>query len=284
MKNKIYPCLWFDGQAKEAADFYCSIFDNSKVTVDSPIVVNFELNGQKFMGLNGGPQFKINPSISFYTICDTESEIDTAWHKLADGGSVLMPLSKYPWSEKYGWVQDRFGVSWQLTLGKTSEMGQKITPALMFVGEQHGKAAQAIAFYTSLFPESSVRFIANYEAGDGDMEGTIKHAQFELNGQVFAAMDSGRMHGFAFNEAISLVVDCDGQEEVDYYWDKFTEKGQESMCAWLKDEFGVSWQIVPRQLAQLMNNPDRVKTQRVMQAMLQMRKIDIGGLTAAFDK
>jgi predicted 3-demethylubiquinone-9 3-methyltransferase (glyoxalase superfamily) len=282
MKNKIFPCLWFDGQAKAAADLYCAVFANSKITVDTPMVVNFELAGQKFMGLNGGPHFKINPSISFYVVCETEAEIDAAWAKLIEGGFAMMPLNTYPWSAKYGWLQDQFGVSWQLTLGSVQEIGQKITPTMMFVGQQHGKAEQAIAFYTSLFQNASTRMIARYEEGDNDVTGTIKHAQFLLENQVFAAMDSGMQHLFGFNEAVSFVVDCENQAETDYFWDKFTEGGEESQCAWLKDQFGVSWQIVPRQLMQLMSDPDREKAGRVMQAMMKMRKIIVSDLEKAY--
>ena len=140
MSNSIYTCLWFDGQAKASAEFYCSVFKNSKILVDTPMVVNFELNGKKFMGLNGGPQFN-------------------------------------------------------------------------------------------------------------------------------------------FTEAVSFVVDCETQEEIDYYWSKLTEGGQESMCGWLKDKFGLSWQIVPTILGKLMSDPERAP--RVMQAFMQMKKFDIEKLKQA---
>src|ERR1044071_6476848 len=100
MNNTIYPCIWFDGQAKAAAELYCSVFKDSKITTDSPMVVNFEVGGKKFMGLNGGPHFKPNPSVSFFAVFETHEETDTAWNKLLDGGFVLMPLDKYDWSEK----------------------------------------------------------------------------------------------------------------------------------------------------------------------------------------
>lgn len=140
MKNSMHPCLWFNGNALEAANFYCSVFTNSKITVNTPMVVNFELNGQKFMGLNGGPHF-------------------------------------------------------------------------------------------------------------------------------------------TFNEAVSFVVECETQEEIDYFWNKLTAGGSESMCGWLKDKYGVSWQIVPRILAQLMTDANR--SQRVMQAFMQMKKFDIATLLKA---
>ena len=140
MTNQIFPCLWFDGQAKAAAEFYCSVFKNSKILADSPMVVTFELNGSKFMGLNGGPQFK-------------------------------------------------------------------------------------------------------------------------------------------FDEAVSFVVNCDTQDEIDYYWNKLTEDGQESMCGWLKDKFGLSWQIVPAIIGELMSEPARAE--RVMKAVMKMKKLDLETLKNA---
>lgn len=279
MDNSIYPCLWFNGKAKEAAEFYCSVFNNSRITADTPMVVTFESAGQKFMCLNGGPEFSINPSISFFVIFETEQEVDEAWQKLAEGGKILMPLEKYEWSEKYGWVQDHYGVSWQLALGKIEEVGQNFTPTFLFTGEQSGKAEQAIEFYTSIFKNSSVEGILKYNAEDHDVEGTVKHAQFSLGKKVFMAMDSSLPHNFGFNEAISLVVECKTQDEIDYYWSKLTEGGAENMCGWLKDKFGVSWQIVPEILGKLMS--DQEKAPRVMQTFMQMKKFEIEKLVNA---
>lgn len=279
MKKSIYPCLWFDSQAKEAAQFYCSLFNNSKITAENPIVVTFESDGQKFMCLNGGPQFKINPSISFFTVFETEAEIDRIWSKMLEGGSVLMALDKYEWSEKYGWIQDKFGVNWQLSFGKLTDVGQKFTPTLMFTEKVHGKAEQAIDFYTSVFDNSSVRGILRYGENDHDTAGSIKHAQFTLDKSVFMAMDSGMAHGFGFNEAISFVIECEDQKEIDYYWNKLTQGGEESMCGWLKDQFGVSWQVVPEILGTLMSDPERGP--RVIQAFMKMKKFDIEALLKA---
>lgn len=104
MKNQIYPCLWFDGQAQEAAKFYCSIFANSKITADNQMVVTFELNGKKFMGLNGGPKYRFTPATSFVIECETQAEIDSYWEKLGEGGRY----------DQCGWLDDKFGVSWQI--------------------------------------------------------------------------------------------------------------------------------------------------------------------------
>jgi predicted 3-demethylubiquinone-9 3-methyltransferase (glyoxalase superfamily) len=279
MKNPIYPSLWFDGNAKEAAEFYCSVFKNTEITAENPIVVTFESAGQKFMCLNGGPQFKFNPSISFFVVCETEQETDETWKKLLDRGSVLMPLDKYEWSAKYGWVQDRFGISWQLSFGKMEDVGQKFTPALMFTEKQHGKAEKAVHYYTSVFEKSSVVGILKFTKEEIEAEGTVKHAQYKLGQNVFMAMDSSLQHGFSFNEAISFVVECDDQNEIDYFWNKLTEGGEESQCGWLKDKFGVSWQIIPAVLEKLMSDPTR--SERVVNAFLQMKKFDIEKLVNA---
>jgi predicted 3-demethylubiquinone-9 3-methyltransferase (glyoxalase superfamily) len=279
MEKQIYPCLWFDGKGKEAADFYCSVFAGTHITSENPLVVMIESAGQKFMFLNGGPHYTLNPSISFYVVCETVQEVDQAWTKLIDGGSVLMPLDQYPWSEKYGWVQDKFGVSWQLSAGKLEAVGQKFTPTFMFTQQYAGKAEQAIQFYTSVFKDSSVVGIMRYTAEDHDVEGTIKHAQFTLGKQVFMAMDSSLSHQFIFNEAISLVVECENQDEIDYYWDKLSAVPEAEQCGWLKDQFGISWQIVPQILKQLMSDP--AKSERVVNAFMQMKKFDIAKLLDA---
>ena len=190
------------------------------------------------MCLNGGgPQFMPYPSISFYVVCETKEEVERAWAPLIEGGQAIMPLDRYDRSEKYGWVQDRYGISWQLTFGRIPDVGRKFSPLLMFTGEKAGKAEEAIRFYTSLFKPSSIVGIIKYEKGEPDVEGTVKHTRFKLGGQAFMAMDSSRSHAFDFNEAISLVVECDTQEEIDRYWDRLTSKGEASMCGWLKDRY-----------------------------------------------
>ena len=279
MSNNIHPCLWYDGNAKDAAVFYCSLFPQSKITVDTPMVINFELCGQKFMGLNGGPMFKPNPSISFFVISESDEEINELWKQLSEGGMVMMPLDKYEWSEKYGFLQDRFGLAWQIMKGKYSDVNQKITPSFLFTGNQYGNAEAAVKFYTEVFPASSVNGILLYGEGEAQAAGKVKHSQFILDNKVFMAMDGPGSHEFGFNEAISLVVDCNSQEEIDNYWNKLTaDGGQESQCGWLKDKFGVSWQIVPSALGKLMTGPAAPK---VMQAFMKMTKFDIAALEKA---
>ncbi len=279
MNNSIYPCLWFDNQAKEAATFYCSIFKNSKITSENPMVTKFELEGKSFMGLNGGPVFKINPSISLFVSCPTNEEIESLYHKLIEGGSAMMALGKYPWSEKYGWVIDKFGMTWQLMLGEAPAGVPKIIPCFLFVGELCGKAKQALEHYTSIFPDSKIHTLHTYKAGAAQPEGNLEFGHFALNNYLLAAMDGTGEHNFKFNEGVSLVVECETQEEIDNYWNKLTEGGKEVQCGWLTDKFGVSWQIVPSILATLMNDP--AKAGKVTAAFMKMKKFDIGKLMEA---
>lgn len=279
MTNQIHPCLWFDGKAKEAAELYCSVIKNSKITTDTPMVVMFELNGKKIMGLNGGPMFKINPSISLFILADTIDETNEIWNKLEkDSMKVLMPIDKYPWSERYGWLQDKFGMTWQIMVSDSGDAGLKITPSMLFTGKQFGRAEEAVKFYSSVFDNSSTDVMLLYPEGDANA-GKVMFSEFKLDKYPIIAMDGPGEHDYSFNEGVSFVVNCDTQEEIDHYWNKLTEGGEESMCGWLRDKFGVSWQIVPAMIGKLMADPEKGK--RVMQEILKMKKLDIKTLENA---
>jgi predicted 3-demethylubiquinone-9 3-methyltransferase (glyoxalase superfamily) len=273
MNRNIYPSLWLNGNAREAADLYCSVFQRFKIASENPLVVTIASQDQQIMLLNGGPEFTPGPAISFFAIYDSEKELEQAWKKLLEGGSILMPLDAYPWSTKYGWLQDRYGVNWQLFQGKMADTEQFIIPALMFNGEQNGRAGEAVNLYTSIFKGSVLTTVERYQEGEQDITGNIKHARFSLEGFTMAAMDSSMPHPFVFSEGVSLVVECDTQEEIDYYWEKLSEGGSESQCGWLKDRFGLSWQVVPSILKELMADPSR--SERVIKAFMKMKKFDI---------
>ncbi len=279
MIKQIHPCIWFDGQAQEAAAFYCGIFQDSQITINTPMVVNFHLCGKKIMGLNGGPMFKVNPSISFFVKCESITQTNEVWNKLSEGGMALMPLDKYPWSERYGWVKDKYGVTWQVMLHYQEGTRQSITASMLFTHAQLGRAEEAIRFYSSVFKNSTVTRMERYPAEDKAHAGMLMYSEFALDGYEFIAMDGPGGHDYVFNEAVSLVVECDTQDEIDYCWNKLTEGGAESQCGWLKDKFGVSWQIVPAVLGRLMRDPAR--SQRVMQAFMKMKKFIIADLENA---
>lgn len=287
--QKIHPCLWFDNQAEEAANFYVSIFKNSKIEKvvrygesaaqasgqkkGTVMTVEFEIEGQSVLGLNGGPIFKNTPALSLFVWCDTEKEIEQLWQKLSQGGTSRFALDKYPWSEKYGWTTDKYGVEWQLILAKNR---QKIAPAFLFVDKLFGKGEEAMNFYMSLFKNSKVESMTKDEKTK-----TIAHAVFSLDGQNFVLMEGQGEHHYTFSSAFSLVINCDTQDEVDQYWSKLSKEGATEQCGWLKDKYGVSWQVTPRVLEKLISDPDPVKSEKVMKAMLTMKKLDIKGLEEA---
>jgi len=296
----ITPHLWFDKEAKEAAAFYTSLLPDSQVTHvntlhDTPSgdtdIVSFELAGQPFMAISAGPFFKFNPSISFLLNFDpsrgnnARAHLDRLWEQLSEGGTALMPLDRYPFSERYGWIQDKYGLSWQLML--TNPAGEErpfIIPSLMFTGKNAGRAEEAIEFYGAVFKGSRRGTTARYPQGmEPDQEGTLMFADFSLLGTWFAAMDSAHDHNFTFNEAISLLVPCQTQAEIDYYWEKLSADPQAEQCGWLKDQFGLSWQVWPTAMGEMMQHGTREQIERVTQAFLPMKKFDLATLQRAYE-
>jgi predicted 3-demethylubiquinone-9 3-methyltransferase (glyoxalase superfamily) len=287
--QKIVPFLWFDNQAREAARFYASVFKAKPGKVNTldtgPMgsidVVEQRLLDQDFMLMSAGPLFKVNPSISFLVACKTAAEVDRLWNKLNKGGKAMMELGAYPFSPRYGWTEDRYGVSWQVMHMAGRPVKQRIIPTLMFTGKQAGNAEKAIRLYASLFKKSKVGDILRYPKGGVDKPGTVQHASFRLEGREFAAMDSALKHKFAFNEGVSLFVHCKNQKEVDHYW-KLSADPRFEQCGWLKDRFGVSWQVCPDALLEMERSKDKKKVARVVEAFMRMKKFDIKALEKAF--
>ncbi len=298
--QKITPHLWFDTEAREAAELYVSLFPGSNITNVTKLsgtpsgdcdVVSFHLAGQPFMAISAGPLFKFNPSVSFHARCGTKEEVDAIWAKLSPGGKVLMPLDSYPFSERFGWLEDKYGLSWQVICTGGREIRQRLAPALMFVGKVCGKAEEAMDFYASVFRnapgglaagETKATVLARYGKGeDPERDGAVRYAQFSLLGLEFAAMDSAREHRFAFNEAISFMVPCDTQEEIDYFWGKLSADPRAEQCGWLKDRYGLSWQIAPTVMGEMLAGDDQERRARVTQAFLKMKKFDIAALKRA---
>lgn len=249
-----------------------------KILDETPLVVNFELNGTRIMGLNGGPMFKFNPSISLFVYCESLAETNSVWDKLIEGGKELIPIDTYPWSKRFGWLEDKFGFTWQISVADSEDAKLKITPSMLFTGDKFGRAEEAINFYSSVFENSSTDLLMHYEENDPN-KGKVLYSEFNLNRYSIIAMDGPGDYKYTFNEAVSFVVDCQTQEEIDYYWGKLTAGGEESQCGWLKDKFGVSWQIVPAILGKLMSDPE--KSERVINAFMQMKKFDIKKLLNA---
>lgn len=293
--QKIIPHLWYDKEAGKAANFYMSLFKDSKLIQRTIIeetpsgdaeLLTIELMGYRLMLISAGPYFKFNPSISLLVSCKTEGEVEALATALLEGGQALMPLGSYDFSPKYAWVMDRYGLSWQIMLPQldmpVSE--QNVTPTLMFVGDLCGRAVSAVNFYTDVFKDSGIDHIDYYGEGQlPNLPSQAKHIGFDLEGQAFAAMDSAYDHGFAFNEAVSLVVMCKDQEEIDYYWDRLSADPAAEQCGWLKDQFGLSWQINPLRMDEMFSEGDPEKLKRVTEAFLKMKKFDLKVLEQAYN-
>lgn len=297
MSQKITPNLWFNHNAREAVDFYVSIFPDSKVTGGSKypnnseegladfqqdlagqdLTVEFSLAGYAFTAINAGPEFTATPANSFMVNFDPASDnqaknnLDQIWRKLIDGGKALMPLQKYDFSEYFGWVQDKYGFSWQLIL--TDPEGEKrpfIMPALMFGDSVQNRAKEAADYYVSVFKNSKLgnRYPYGKQTGPATAD-ALMFSDFQLDRQWFVANDSGVEQNFTFNEAVSYAVVCKDQAEIDYFWEKLSSDPKSEQCGWCKDKFGVSWQIVPENIEELMKKPGAFKT------MMQQHKIII---------
>lgn len=294
MQQKIMPNLWFDGNAKEAVDFYTTVFANAQVTLTTNypeegladfqkdmagkvLTVDFEIEGYSFTAINAGPEFSFNPSISFMLNFDPSRDekarehLDELWKKLIDGGEALMPLDEYPYSKRYGWVKDRYGLTWQLILTDPAGAPRPfIIPSLMFSGSRVNHAEEAIGFYRSVFKNTREGALARYPEATGPAkEGSLMFADFMLENQWFGAMDSGVEQNFTFNEAVSFAILCKDQEEIDYFWGKLSVVPEAEQCGWCKDRFGVSWQVVPQNMGELMQRPDAYAH------MMEMKKIVI---------
>jgi predicted 3-demethylubiquinone-9 3-methyltransferase (glyoxalase superfamily) len=250
--QKIVPCLWFSNQAEEAAEYYVSVFRDSGI-VDvkrfgkgsrapegSVMAVSFRIHGYEFAALNTGPDSNFTPAISFFVNCGTREEVDEIWAEFSEGGSPLMELGEYPFSERYGWIRDKYGVTWQLML---APQAAKIVPSLLFVGAQYRKAEEAMRLYTSQFKDSQVNSIERYDPGQGEAEDAVMYGSFTLAGQEFVAMDSGLEHAFTFTEAISLMVSCEDANQVIMLTENLSSGGLKQPGGWLKDRYGVSWVV-----------------------------------------
>ena len=275
MTGELGTCLWFNDNAKDAAEFYRTVFSSSYDSIsESSMAVHYSLFGRKIMHLNGGPHFKINPAISLYVELSDNIKLQEIWDKLVDGGKISIDINSS--NEKYGWCEDKYGVNWHLV--KSHDENQNVTPHLMFTGPNFGKAKEAMHFYTSMFNRSKI--ISEYDEIDANVSRRTKFSKFELNGSLFNVMDSNEQHDFNFNEAVSIMIHVDTQEEIDYYWEVFErDGGKPGRCGWIKDKYGVSWQVIPSILGKLMSNPDTA--QKTSSAFLRMNKFIISDLVNA---
>ena len=285
----IIPCIWFEGDVETIAEWYVSKFPDSFVDYTTKLenppsgettIVTVSLAGQFFQLFGAGPLKERNPSISYMVTFPTSEEVETLWNELVDGAEVLMPLDTYDFSERYGWLKDKYGVSWQIMHSGGMDI-QTVTPCFLFVGDVFGRAEAAMKDWVSVFPDSYVLeyHIIRYGATDGpELEGKLNYARFVLSGREFVAMDSAENHQFAFNEMQSLIAFCESQAEIDDYWAKLSAVQEAEQCGWLKDRYGVSWQIVPWEMEEMMITGTKEQLARVTEAFLPMKKIDVMAL------
>lgn len=295
--HKITPCLWFDRNAEEAVRFYTNLFEESEMGKMSRygkegyeqhgmpegtvLTATFSLAGKPFLALNGGPHYKFSPAVSFFVVCERMEELEQLWNGLKDRGMVMMELDKYEWSEKYGFLTDRYGVSWQLSYGKISDTGQKISTSYMFIGDKLGRAEEAVHFYASVFPDTKIDGVLKFPEEEGELAGKVQHAQFRMLGETFMVMENALQHEFSITPAISQMIECETQDEIDHYWEKLSDGGREEQCGWLQDKFGISWQVVPAMLGKNMEDPEKAK--KLTAAFMPMKKMDIKILQEAIE-
>lgn len=295
--QKFIPNLWFAGNAEAAGEFYAGAFPRSTTFVESryptenllefqkplagqPLTVTVVIDGFKLTLVNGGQEFSPNPSISFTVRFDpakydggeqeAKATLDEVWEQLADGGNVMMPLESYEFSQHYGWVQDAYGVSWQFMLVEPDSSADFIVPCLMFGGAAQNWATEAVDTYVQIFEKSALlRRVTYPNLGEVTTADSVMFSEFALDEQVFSAMDSAVAQPLTFSPGVSLEVQCADQEEIDRIWDALSAVPEAEQCGWLTDKFGVSWQIVPRNMGELMAKPG------AFQKMLQMKKLII---------
>jgi predicted 3-demethylubiquinone-9 3-methyltransferase (glyoxalase superfamily) len=280
MSNSIYPCLWFDHEAHDAARFYSTVFEKAHIAYETGFLAMLQLPGLKIMLMNGGPTYKLSPAMSYYVYCGNEASINSYYALLKEGGELFMPLDSYHWSEKYAWVQDKYGVSWQLDIHDINS-DQKVVPTLLFANEKRELVKNATSHYSGIFSDSKILLESPYPPGSGMPEGTLLFTQFKLDGFIFNAMSSAIPHDFDFTPANSMVIECDTQEEIDHFWEALGVGGKFDRCGWLADKYDVSWQIIPSVLPGLMRDPE--KAPRVAAVFMQMQKLEIAPILNLFE-
>ena len=288
--QRIVPNVWCQGNATSVGEFYAAVLPQASAQVSmsypmddlpdfqrdlagQPLVIDVNVSGYQIRLINAGHEFRPTPALSLIVNMDpllfdggeeeARTRIHSMWAAFAEGGEVRMELGEYPHSKLYGWVEDRFGVNWQLMLSAPAgEPRPLISVQFLFTGAR-AQAQQAMELYTGLLPDSGAGRVVPH-AGNTD---AIMFAEFKLAGQRFSAMDGGTDHHFTFTPGLSLEIACADQDEIDFLWEALSSVPEAEQCGWLMDSFGVSWQIVPGNMGQLMAHPG------AYQRMLAMKKI-----------
>lgn len=279
----IIPHLWYDTEAKEAVAFYVELFggkiDWTYTITDTPSgdsdLIQFQLGDMTLAAISAGPYFKLNESMSLMVNVASKDEVTRLYQALSEGGRVLMPLGEYPFSPYYVWLEDRFGLSWQLSYTPDLDKPYQFDICLLFSQEQVGLAQPMLDYYKDKLPQASVGQLSYYGEGEAAVEtAKLNYAELLVAGQKMIVMDHGYGGEASFNEAFSLMVYVDSQDELNFYYDLLSAVPEAEMCGWVKDQFGISWQIVPRMLMEAYDTASPETVKAVNDAVLQMRRLD----------
>lgn len=279
----IIPHLWYDTEAKEAVAFYVDLFggklDWTYTITDTPSgdsdLIQFQLGDMTLAAISAGPYFKLNESMSLMVNVASKDEVTRLNQALSEGGRILMPLAEYPFSPYYVWLEDRFGLSWQLSYAPDLDKPYQFDICLLFSQDQVGLAQPMLDYYKDKLPQASVGQLSYYGEGEAAVEAAkLNYAELLVAGQKMIVMDHGYGGEASFNEAFSLMVYVDSQDELNFYYDLLSAVPEAEMCGWVKDQFGISWQIVPRILMEAYDTASPETVKAVNDAVLQMRRLD----------
>lgn len=293
--QRIVPHAWCNHTNEAAAELYCAALPNTSVIstvyypttglnesqqsfAGEPVITELDVSGFRFALINAGDAFRPTPALNLMLnfdpaqMQDAEAQLRRTWNTFMQAGAKeLMPLGEYDFSPLYAWVEDPYGVSWQLML--TNPAGEPrpfVIPSFLFCGPAQNQAQRAIETYMRVLPDSKMGNLVPWHEATGPAKaGSVLFADFQLCGQWFSAMDSGAETEFTFTPGMSLMLLCDTQEEIDAAWEQLSAVPESEQCGWLIDEFGVSWQIAPTHFQQLLQKPG------AFQNMMQMKKLII---------
>ncbi len=282
---KIIPHLWFDKEAAEAVDFYTRILSDAKknescTIKDTPSgdaeVISFQLANLDMMAISGGPYFKLNESASLMISCKSKDDVQRLYDELSVGGAILMPLGEYFFNPYYVWLRDRFGLNWQLSWKEELEADYWIEHNFLFGGSACGRAEEALDFYATVIPNTHKGFVNRYNEGEAyDARAKINYGELVMEDRKMIFMDHGHGGDAEFTEAFSLMLICEDQDEVDFFTEKLSAVPEAQMCGWVKDQFGISWQIVPKVLRDAYQFATDRQLAEIHQAILKMKKLDV---------
>lgn len=269
--QSINPCFWYDFDAMEAAELYQQALPNTSVVstfhypteglpafqegfAGLPMLVELSIDGFTISLFNGGDAFTPNPSFSLMLVFDparnpdAEQALRHAWATLSREGKELMALGEYPFSPLYAWVEDKFGVSWQLITPGASQISTRpfVLPTFLFGPATQKPALAALNLYTEVFEDAKISTMIPYDEPPNSVGmGGVVYSELQIADQWFVAMDANLDLGFSFTPGASLIVKCTTQEEIDHLWDGLSATPSAELCGWCRDEFGFSWQIIP---------------------------------------